>query len=147
MRRKKFIEPEINQEEIANLRALLEKEEELEADMKRELREVIKTRDKKLMREFSRLENKNRRLIMWVGVIVLMLAIISFWVSRLDVIITRPLATDKTQDFDLSEASTNMQTTAQEVIKSIDEIKKQAQLLEAGSSTSSQPIKTLPKLP
>ncbi len=149
-RRSQHDEPHIDPAEIERLKELIAKEEELEAEMRQEVREAVQASDKKLIRELHRLENKNRRLVMWVGVIVLMLIIVSFWVSRLDVIITQPLANiDTTQNFDLAEARANMQTMVQEVVKSIEDIKKQAAALEAetNKATSSGPIKVSPKLP
>jgi hypothetical protein len=143
-RRKKSTQPQIEPEEIERLKALIEKEEELELQMKQDLREAVRGRDKKLIRELHRLENKNRRLVMWIGVIVLMLAVVAFWVSRLDVIIARPLTSaDTSQNIDLSEVQANLQNTVQQVIKSIDEMKQQAAQLNA-ASTSSAPAVNVP---
>lgn len=143
MRRKKNHEPQIDPAEIERLKALIAKEEELETEMKQDLKEAIKNQDKKLIRELHRLENRNRHLIMWIGVAVLMLVVVSFWVSKLDVIVNRPFNNiDETQNFDLGEARANMQSTIQEVIKGIEDIKQQAKELEAetNQATSSEKL-------
>jgi hypothetical protein len=143
MRRKNFAEPQIDHEEIARLRELIEREERLEEELKQEVREVARNRDRKLFKELNRQETKNRRLIMWIGVTILMVIVFALWASRLNVLVTKPLQSGATKDFDLTEAQENLQKTVQEVVKSIDEIKAQSKQLdeEAAKSTTSAPIK------
>jgi type II secretory pathway component PulM len=149
MGRKKIVEPEINHADIARLRDLIEREERLEIEMRQDLREAIKSRDKKLIREVSRLEDKNRRLIMWIGVVVIMVVIFGFWISRIGEVINTPLADQSIQNFDLTEATNNMQTTVKDMVKSIDEIKQEAKKLDEAtkSATSSNTFKADTKLP
>lgn len=128
----------MNLEEIERLRELIAREERLEQDLRSEVREAVKARDKKLIRELSRLENRNRRVVMWIGVILLMLIIFGFWVSQLDSLIRSPL-TDQgsAPTTDLLEIKNNLESTVGEVVKGIDEIKQQAKALDGGSATSS----------
>lgn len=149
MGRKKIVEPEIDHADIARLRDLIEREERLEIEMRQDLREAIRSRDKKLIREVSRLEDKNRRLIMWIGVIVIMVVIFGFWISKIGEVINTPLADQSIQNFDLTEATKNMQTTVNDVVKSIDEIKQEAKKLDEATknATSSNTFKADTKLP
>lgn len=142
-RRKQSTEAQIDHEEIARLRELIEREERLEEDLKQEVREVAKNRDRKLFRELNRQETKNRRLIMWIGVTILMVIIFAIWASRLSLTVTKPLEVGATKDFDLTEAQNNLQQTVQEVVKSIDEIKTQAKQLdeETAKATTTAPFK------
>ena len=142
-RRKQSTEAHIDHEEIARLRELIEREERLEEDLKQEVREVARNRDRKLFRELNRQETKNRRLIMWIGVTILMVIIFAIWASRLSLTVTKPLEIGATQDFDLTEAQNNLQQTVQEVVKSIDEIKTQAKKLdeETAKATTTAPFK------
>lgn len=143
MRRKHSTEAHIDHEEIARLRELIEREERLEQDLKEEVREVARNRDRKLFRELNRQETKNRRLIMWIGVTIFMLIIFALWASRLTSMVAKPVDIGATKDFDLTEARDNLQKTVQEVVKGIDEIKKQAKQLdeETAKATTSAPIK------
>jgi hypothetical protein len=143
MRRKHSTEAHIDHEEIARLRELIEREERLEQDLKEEVREVARNRDRKLFRELNRQETKNRRLIMWIGVTIFMLIIFALWASRLTLMVAKPIDIGATKDFDLTEAQANLQKTVQEVVKGIDEIKKQAKQLdeETAKATTSAPIK------
>lgn len=146
-RRKHSTEAHIDHEEIARLRELIEREERLEEDLKEEVREVARNRDRKLFKELDRQETKNRRLIMWIGVTIVMVVIFALWASRLTSLVSKPLEIGATKDFDLTEAQNNLQQTVQEVVKSIDEIKTQAKQLDAETiqATTSAPIQTLPK--
>ncbi len=149
-RRKKSTEAYIDQEEIARLRELIEREERLEEELRQEVREVSRNRDRKLFQELDRQEAKNRRLIMWIGVTLLMAVIFAVWASRLNLTVSKPLEIGTTKDFDVTDAQANLQKTMQEVIKSIDEIKKQAKQLDSETASSTAtPFKnnqaTLPK--
>jgi len=147
-RRKKLNEEvaRLDPEELEHLRGLIAKEEELEAEMKQDLAEAISARDKKLLRELRRLNNKNRRLLMWVGVVALMLIIVGFWLSRLETVVTAPMSESETNQVDLNSARENLQTTVQQVIKSIEDIKRQAKELDAESATATPPVRS-EKLP
>lgn len=140
MRRKKSIEPKIEPEEIERLRTLLAREEELEWEMRQDMREAIKASDKRLLRELHRLENKNRRLLLWIGVTIVMLIIIVFWVSRFDSLIVRPPVAATTSNFDLSSTGLDMQNTVKSVLQSIEEIKTQAKQLDAAAVTDSPAV-------
>ena len=134
-------EPRIDPEEIARLHRLLEREERLEEDLRRDMKEAIKNRDKKLVREISKLENKNSRLLLWVMVILIMTIIIAFWVSRFNSLVRKPLETGSIKNFDINSVQVNLQDNVERVVKSIDEIKKQAQELNKTDATATAPIK------
>lgn len=130
--------PEINHEEIERIKAMLAAEEgAIEADMRKEMSRMIDERDVQMSRQLGDMNAKNKRLIMWIGVSLIMLMIVIFWVSTLDLAVNRSYAkSDKQIDKkSLSEYKDNLDKTFKEVMTQIDKLKEQSQTL----STSSEP--------
>lgn len=134
-RRKK--EPHIDPEEIKRLERLLAEEVEADRDLKEEMRQIIASRSRELNREMKRMEERNRRLIIWIGVTLVMVAVAVFWVANL-VSTIRPNAGDlgAVEQFDVEEVKRNLTETMNSVIKNIDELKKQAAELDKSASSS-----------
>jgi hypothetical protein len=109
-RRKKS--PPIDQADIDRLKLLVETEEHLESSLKQEMQEIIRARDRQLNRELRHSEERNKRLVMWVGVTVIMLIIASFWIANLLTLTTRDLNIDTPPEkIDIEEAKKNLTTT------------------------------------
>jgi len=127
-------QPTINQAEIDKLKLLLDEEERvMEADIKQELRNIFNERDQAIKGELTQMDLKNRRLIMWIGVSLFMLSIVSFWVSSLDTVIRGP-APSMYRSIDeaaIDQAKENFSKNLGEVMKEIDRLKLESQKLEA----------------
>jgi len=132
-------EPKINQAEIDRIKSLLDQEEKvLEEDMKVELSKMIDDRDLRMSRELNKIDTKNKKMIMWIGVTLFMLSIVSFWVSSLDVTIRQPYLKSGTQvdQKSLAEYKENLDKTFKEVMIEIDQLKEQSKKLEAAQSST-----------
>ncbi len=132
----------INQEELDRIKAIVEQEErEVEEDLKKELSMMMDDRELKMSRELNHQNNKNKKMIMWIGVTLFMLSIVSFWVSSLDVTINSPYTKSGKQidQKSLAEYKDNLDKTFQEVMVQIDQLKEQTKQTEnqaTGTATS-----------
>lgn len=127
-------QPIINQVDIDKLKQLLNEEErEIEADIKHELREIFNERDRAIKGELTQMDLKNRRLIMWIGVSLFMLSIVSFWVSSLDNVIRQPVPSmyRPIDEAVIDQAKEDFSKNLSEVMKEIDRMKLESQRLEA----------------
>jgi hypothetical protein len=92
------------------------------------------------------MNSKNKRLIMWIGVSLIMLVIVGFWVLSLDWSVERPYA-ESVKQIDpksLSEYKDNLDKTFEEVMTQIDQLKVQSVQITS-SSEPSLTTGTLPK--
>lgn len=141
-RRKKIShhEPIIEPEELRRLEALLAQEVKADHELKQEMHEIISSRDRALNKELKRLEERNKKLIMWIGVILIMVIIAIFWVSNM--LATIKPKTDLTAvdtKYDVEEIRRNLTETMGRVVSDIDELKQQAAQLDKSSGTPALP--------
>lgn len=130
----------INQEELDRIKSIVEQEErEVEEDLKIELSKMMDDRDLKMSRELNHQNNKNKKMIMWIGVTLFMLSVVSFWVSSLDVTISQTYSKSG-QQIDqkaLIEYKDNLDKTFQEVMTQIDQLKEATKESQPASTTTS----------
>jgi|GEM_PF-3053584 hypothetical protein len=132
-------EPHINEAEIARIKELLEREDSvLEEDLKRDFREILSERDR-VLGKHNESDRRNKLLIIWIGVSLFMLSIISFWIASFDEIVKRPVMGEKPviDAVSLDEAKDSLGTSLEQVMAEIDQLKKQANQLEADKAMSS----------
>jgi hypothetical protein len=133
------VAPKVNELEIARIKELLQEEEQvIEADLRKEFKAMLSERDQVFSRQ-TEMDAKNKRLIIWIGVTLFMLSIVSFWVSNLDVMI-RPKNVAPGERIDaatLQEAKENIGTNLDQVMKEIDRLKTEAKKLEAENAARS----------
>ena len=141
-------QPHIELQEIERLKQLLAAEENLEEDLKRQMKQVIEARDRQLARELRRIEDRNKHLIMWIGVIAIMAAIVVFWIASV-VATTRKTAGEdwSGQQYDVDAIKANLTDTMSEVIKNLEDIRKESERLKQQPATSSTDGNFQPKLP
>ncbi|NCN25033.1 hypothetical protein COT94_04490 [Candidatus Falkowbacteria bacterium CG10_big_fil_rev_8_21_14_0_10_37_14] len=138
-RRKKA--PPIDPAEIDRLKLLLETEEHLESDLRQEMQEIIKTRDRQITRELRHSEERNKRLVMWVGVTIMMLVIASFWIANLLALTTRDLSIGaKPETIDIEGAKENLTTTMDKVLKDLEAIKREAENLKSTVTSTNDSV-------
>lgn len=135
--RGKKIEPEINQSDIQRLKDLIDREEILERDLRHDMQELVRGRNKKLVNELKAIEDRNKQLIMWIGVTLLMLIIVIFWIMSLKAV-TNDTVKEKVQlrNFDLTNTRDNLTKTMNQVVDDIDRIKAEAAKLNSDSSAT-----------
>lgn len=124
-------EIKVRPEEIAHLHAMLDKDDEQE--MEKEIRQALKERRRKIRHQASEMEDHNKRLIMWVGITVVMLIVVSFWAIKFNEIVSRPIITTVDQeikDIDFEKAKQELTSTMNKVKAGIEEIKQEAEKLE-----------------
>jgi len=131
---------EIKQDEIDRLRAMLDHDEE--AQIEKDMRELLHQRRQKIHRQVAEMESRNKRLLMWSAIVVLMLIVISFWLFKFNEIVSRPLATANydLKQLDFDQAKEELTTTMDRVKTGIDELKKEAVKLEKESPTAEEVI-------
>lgn len=130
-------EPHISPEELSRLEEILNQEEKHERDLRREMQEIIRTRDKELSRELKGIEERNKRLIMWIGVTLLMTVIVSFWLMNIRAATLATVnAGPKNKNFDVKEAKENLSKTMTDLIERIDDIKAEAEKIKQATSTA-----------
>jgi len=131
---------EIKQDEIDRLRAMLDHDEE--AQIEKDMRELLHQRRQKIHRQVAEMESRNKRLLMWSAIVVLMLIVISFWLFKFNEIVSRPLATANydLKQLDFNQAKEELTTTMDRVKTGIDELKKEAVKLEKESPTAEEVI-------
>ena len=140
------IEPEIDPAEIERLRDLIGREEMLERDLRRDMEEVVRGRDKRLGRELRQMEERNKRLVMWIGVSFLMLVIVICWVMSL-----RAMTSDTVKEsadlknFDLAGAKDNLTNNMKDIIADIERIKAEGERLNTAASSSATATSPFPK--
>ena len=130
--------PHISDEELARLRGLINQEEgqELEQAMK----QAVRQRRRAVHHQLASMENRNKRLLMWALVILLMLAVVSLWLFKFNQLVTRPSVSANypaSPEIDFEETKKNLSDTFSEVINDLDELKQQAAELkqEQGEET------------
>ncbi|MDD4412245.1 MAG: hypothetical protein PHR00_01210 [Patescibacteria group bacterium] len=130
-------EPHISPEELLRLEEILNQEEKHEQDLRREMQEIIRSRDKALSRELKGMEERNKRLIMWIGVTLLMTVIISFWLMNIRAATLATVnAGPKNKNFDVKGARENLSKTMVDLVDRIDNIKAEAEKLKQSTSTA-----------
>ncbi|HRH21940.1 MAG TPA: hypothetical protein PLJ58_01935 [bacterium] len=144
---KRGMKAEVNQEQVERIKAMLDQEEEnIEKDLRREMTRMIDERQLAMSHELGDMNSKNKRLIMWIGVSLIMLVIVGFWVLSLDWSVERPYA-ESVKQIDpksLSEYKDNLDKTFEEVMTQIDQLKVQSVQITS-SSEPSLTTGTLPK--
>ena len=144
---KRGMKAEVNQEQVERIKAMLDQEEEnIEKDLRREMTRMIDERQLAMSHELGDMNSKNKRLIMWIGVSLIMLVIVGFWVLSLDWSVERPY-TESVKQIDpksLSEYKDNLDKTFEEVMTQIDQLKGQSVQITS-SSEPSLTTGTLPK--
>jgi cell division protein FtsL len=135
----------VNHEDAARISELLRREEEvIEADMHQEIARMIDERDLKMSHDLNDINNRNKRLMMWVGVTVAMLVVVVIWVSTLGFAVNNNYrASEKQIDGrSLAEYKQNLDQTFAEVMTKIEQLKEQSKQMAqlATSSTSSLPL-------
>lgn len=120
----------VKPEDIKHLHAMLAEDDE--QDIEKEIKQVLRDRRQKLHRQAAAMESRNKRLLMWVSVVMVMLVILSLWIVKFNDIVGRPVLTVKqeVQDIDFDKARDELTNTMKKVRQGIDDIKAQAQQLE-----------------
>ncbi|MFH1412421.1 MAG: hypothetical protein ABIG10_00105 [bacterium] len=127
---KKKTKEHVKKEEIDRLHSILDIDDEEE--MEKEIKKVLKDRRQKIHRQVADMESKNKRMLMWVGVIIAMLVIVSFWVFKFNEIVTRPImsTSQEIKDIDFEQTKEALTTTLDKVRSGIEEIKQEAKKFE-----------------
>jgi hypothetical protein len=137
--RTRQVSAKVNHEEAEKIRTMLAREEEvIEADMRQELARMIDERDLKMSRDLGAMNSRNRQLMMWIGVSVIMLVIVVLWVSTLDLAVNNSyrMTEEQTDAKSLSEYKRNLDQTFGEVMTKIEQLKEQSrQIVNQASST------------
>ena len=144
--RRRTVEPAIDEEEILRLKRILAQEEHLESDMRRDMEDIIRNRDRALSKQLKYMEERNKRLLMWIGVTFFMLVIVIFWVAGLKAT-TSPIFQEKSDDreLDIKQTKDDLTRVMDRVINGIDDLKQQANQINAsGTPTSSQAFPSVP---
>ncbi|MFH0840782.1 MAG: hypothetical protein V1865_02260 [bacterium] len=115
--------------ELERLKGILESDDEDE--LEEELREV-RARERKQRQKIAEMEVRNKRLLMWVVIVFIMVIIAIFWMMNLDVITKQPSEGPQVEvkSDSLEQAKEELTDTMDKIRDSIDEIKKQAEKLE-----------------
>ena len=126
-------------EELEKLRGLLEEDDD--EKMEDNLREV-RALEHKQQQRIDEIEVHNKKLMMWIGIVFIMVVIVIFWMMNIDTI-TGGLKKDikieiKSEEFE--RAKMELTDTLGEVRTNIDEMKAQAEKIEQeeGIDTSEQ---------
>jgi type II secretory pathway component PulM len=128
--------PDIDEAEIKRLKKLLAEEENLEADLRRDMEQIIKNRDRILAKQIKYIEARNRRLMLWIGVIFIMLILVTFWLASLRASIapfTR--ATSLEQKYNTKEIKGNLTETMNKAITTINDLKEVANQIKTATTT------------
>ncbi|MEI6379225.1 MAG: hypothetical protein WCO55_06235 [Candidatus Falkowbacteria bacterium] len=145
--RRRLVEPTIDEEEIIRLKQLLAQEENLEEDLRRDMEDIIHDRDRALAKQLRYLEDRNKRLMMWIGTIFFMLIIVLFWLAGIRAMASPSFSKkSEPEQIDIGQTKDDLTRVMNRVITGIDDLKKQANQLNTvtGTPTSSEPFPVAP---
>lgn len=116
----------VNEAELARIKELLDREERsIEVDLKRDFIDILNERDHIINRQ-TEAEHKNKKLIIWIGVSLFMLSVVSFWIMSLDVLM-RPRYDDslgkEIEGVSLEEVRDNLSTNLDAVMKEVERLR------------------------
>ena len=148
-RRSSRAQPKIEMAEIERLKQLLANEDDLEQDLKREMKHIVESRDRQLTKELRRIEDRNKHLIMWTGVVLIMAVIVTFWIASVVATTRRTTGEDFTDErYNVEEIKKNLTGTMDKVMKNLEEINKESERLKQQSpAPTSTDGNFQPKLP
>lgn len=137
-RRKGIAEPVIDDAEIARLKHILAEEENLEEDLRHDMEQIIRNRDRALAKQLKYIEERNRRMMMWTGVVLFMLIIALFWLASLRATTNSGVSRRQTSEqINTQETKENLTKVMNKVISGIEELKKQSDQINKATGTPS----------
>ena len=130
--------PEINPEEIAQLKRLINEEEDsIERQLRRDMADITRHRERKISHEIKHLEQRNKQLIMWIGVVSLMTVVVVFWLANLQATARRLAVTAAGPQINIAETKESLTKTMEKVIQGLNDLQTQSQVLDSASSSTS----------
>jgi type II secretory pathway component PulM len=126
-------------EDLERLKGMLadDEEERFEHDL-----HAVHASERRQQQKLNELELRNKKLMMWVGIVFVMVVIVIFWMLNIDTIVgggKKDLKMDISSE-DFQKAKLDLTETIQKVRNNIDELKNQAQQVqqEEGIDTTEQ---------